>query len=137
MPHSQNLKYAQNIGVFSPDDNALIFRVHAKEAARMVRDGQAEPLRRGERVRELVLTATTRHLPTSPCTPASIRDYAGRPTTYRQRLMEPTDDGRAVAVGVVLQLRRVKSKDWPIYRAAVVDCLPATQQAQIRELFAS
>lgn len=98
----------------------------------MIRDGQAKA---GPR-KTIILTATTRHLPKKPCTPASIRDYAGRPTTYRERLLEPAEDGREVAVGVVLQLRRVKSQDWPIYRAAVVDCLPQTQQAEIRELFA-
>lgn len=134
-PHSQNLKYAPRIGVFSQDHECL-YRVHAAEAARMIRDGQAKRRGSGKRVRELILTATTRHLPIKSCTPASVRDYAGRRMTFRQRLLEPLEDGREVAVGVVLQLRRIPANAWPLYRAALVDCLPPPKQDAIRELFA-
>ena len=103
----------------------ILFHVHAERARLLVRDGAATP-------------NTTNHVRGITLRDggpgdrgASSRDANPQKYTFLEPLGQPVD-----AHCYSHKSGIAHRNNWPIFRAAVVDCLPSSSQAQIRKLFA-
>jgi hypothetical protein len=94
--------------------------VHAEEAARLVSSGRATA-REGRRVAEIELVDSIGSFRRGPCTPTSIRQYAGQKYTYREGV------GDDEVFAHVTQFKYINPKDRKIFLLAVTDCMAPTQ----------
>jgi hypothetical protein len=139
------LSFAARVQVFAGDD--FVFAVHAAKAEQMLRDGQATRRGKSSRVRAL-------NLATTQGDDYGAKGRAGNPQKYTY--VEPLGDLHECDCGgsrdciicrgkgkrmltdshcYSLKLQVAHPRNWPIYRAAIVDCLPLKARREIQELF--
>ncbi|HWQ56817.1 MAG TPA: hypothetical protein VN442_24230 [Bryobacteraceae bacterium] len=109
-------RFAPRVQVLSPAGE-YIYSAHREEAARLVRDGGAVPQKKGGRVRAIALVESLADLRTGPAHQPTARDYAGQSYVVRE--------------GIAHRFRHIDSRDEPLFRMAVIDCL-ATETGAIR-----
>ncbi len=114
--HSKD-RFAPRVRVISPAGDH-IYTVHAEEAARMVRSGQAEKRGGARRVAQIALVCSLMGERRGPCSPASVRQYTGQKYTYRQAI---TREGAVVAY--VTAFKHISKRDRPLFLLRVTDCL--------------
>ena len=103
----------------------ILFHVHAERARLLVRDGAATP-DTSNHVRRIRLRDGGPGDRDAPSRDGNPGKY-----TFREALGQPVD-----AHCHSHKPNVATRNNWPIFRAALVDCLPPSDQAQIRELFA-
>jgi hypothetical protein len=117
------MTYKPHVAVCS-SSGEILFHVHAERARLLVRDGTATP-DTSNHVRRIRLRDG------GPGDMGASSRYANpQKYTFLEPLGNPVD-----AHCHALKAHIAKSSNWPIFRAAVVDCLPAAKQAAIRKLF--
>jgi hypothetical protein len=140
-----NLEFSTRVRVFA--DEALIFTTHGQDAARLLRDGLVRRRCSGRRVKALDLVPCaidcSRRKP-SQGNPHKYTFVEGLGTFYEcpcggeRGCTACGGSGRILQIDShcqSLKLQVADPRNWPIYRAALVDCLPAHKQAEIRAIF--
>lgn len=140
-----NLQFAPRVRVFAHD--MVIYDTHVEDAQRLLREGLA--VRRGESRRVRALNLITVDIDCSRRKPARGNPHK---YTFREELLGSQDcecggsrdcpqcggGGKVLMVNAHCHSHKpgvAHPRNWPIFRAALVDCLPASARAEIRGLF--
>ncbi len=110
-------KFAPRVQVLSPA-GAHVYTIHAEEAARMVKDGQAKLRGSGRRMREIELLESLSDAQRGPSSAPSLRQYMGQ--VYTRREAVGSADG---VIGHVTQFKYIDPRDRPLFLLSVTDCL--------------
>ena len=106
-PRSKN-EFAPRVQVVSPAGEH-VYSAHREDAERLVREGRAVRHGTGRRVVQIVLVESLANEPKAPSSVPSPRCYMGQTYTYRE--------------GNTHEFKKIDSRDEPLFRIAVLDCL--------------
>lgn len=159
------MQFARKVQVYGCGvDAQYIFSVHPEEAQRMIAADQAVQRGSGKIIRAIALTQSLRQERRGPCTPVTLRQFAGQTYTYREPLESLTicpcclgkpirrkcDDpkvqaaqkcflcggaGKVPAVTAhTTSFKKISEAQWPIFVASKLDCLPPAIAERIRKM---
>jgi hypothetical protein len=116
-------RFASRVQVISPAGDH-VYRVHAEEAARMVKAGQAKRRGSGRRVGQIELLHSLSNAQRGPSSTLSLWQYTGQQYTYREEIKNGDE-----VVAHVMQLKYIDPRDRAIFLLSVTDCMSSKAAA--------